>query len=258
MIDLPPVALGFGILPLLACLLYAMPGVLRRNEAAAWGLAAGVVAFLGVAHAGSALIEGNTFLRYEANPFVAALVPVVGLLAGMFLGWRLLGSSGPSGRSEGTMLLWAAVAYVAIHSVTDGLVLGEAYAGPGASGVSLDVLPLVGTILHRFAEGSLIVLASVAAGWRPRKAAGLLFIGLVAVPAAFVPVVIQAPASFSATTVALDQAVSLVGAGLEAGFAILLLTLGILPRLRDAKDARWAMWAGIGFTLLLLVHFLVE
>ncbi len=258
MIDLLPVALGFGILPLLASLLYGIPDALRRNASVAWGLAAGIVAFLGLAHAGSALLEGNAYLRYEANPFAAALVAVVGLLGGIFLGWRLLGNTSPVAGPGGTMLLWATVVFVAIHSITDGLVLGEAYAGPAAAGASLDLMTVAGTILHRFAEGSLIVLASLAAAWRPRKAFGLLLVGLATVPAAFVPVAILAPASFSLTTVALAQAVSVLGAGLEAGFAILLLTLGILPQLREAKDARWAVWAGIGFTLLLLVHFLVE
>ncbi len=257
MIDLLLVAAGFGLLPLLAVVLYAFPGVLHRNEAVAWGLAAGVVAFLGLAHAGSVLLEGETFLRYEANPYVAALIAVVGLLVGIFLGWRLLGreSGGPP---SGRAVLWAAVAFVGIHSFTDGLVLGGAYAGPAAVGVPLDPVALGGTVLHRFAEGSLIVLASLAAGWRPQKTAGLLLVGLITVPAAYIPVALLAPGSIAVTTVAVNQAVAVLGAGLEAGLAILLLALGILPRLREAKDTRWAVWAGIGFTLLLLVHYLVE
>ncbi len=258
MIDLLPVAVGFGLLPILAVLLYAFPDVLRRNGAASWGLAAGVVAFLGLAHAGSVLLEGNAFLRYEANPYVAALVAVVGLFAGIFLGWKLLGPSESGSASAAGAILWATVAFVAIHSFTDGLVLGAGYAGPGAAGVSLDPVSVGGTVLHRFAEGSLIVLASLAAGWRPQRAAGLLLVGLLTVPAAYVPVGILAPGSISVTTVAVNQAISVLGAGLEAGFAILLLGLGILPRLREAKDSRWAVWAGIGFTLLLLVHYLVE
>ena len=258
MIDLLLVAAGFGLLPLLAVLLYAWPDVLRRNEGTVWGLAAGVVAFLGLAHAGSALIEGNTFLRYEANPYTAALVPAVGLLAGIFLGWKLLGETESGNAPSARAVVWATVAFVAVHSFTDGLVLGAGYAGPAAPGASLDLVTVGGTVLHRFAEGSLIALAALVAGWKPQKAAGLLLVGLLTVPAAYVPVAILAPGSISVTTVALNQAISVLGAGLEAGLAILLLVLGVLPRLRDAKDARWAVWAGIGFTLLLLVHYLVE
>ncbi len=258
MIDLLLVAVGFGLLPFLATLLFAFPDVLRRNEAAAWGLAAGVIAFLGLAHAGSVLIEGNAFLRYESNPYAAALVAVVGLLAGILVGWKLLGGAASEDAPGASALLWATVAFVAIHSFTDGLVLGGGYAGPAAAGVILDPVAVGGTALHRFAEGSLIVLAALAAGWRPQKAAGLLLVGLLTVPAAYIPVAALAPGSLSLTTVALDQAISVLGAGLEAGLAIVLLALGLLPRLHDAKDSRWAIWAGVGFTLLLLVHYLVE
>lgn len=258
MVDLLLVAAGFGLLPIAALLLYGLPGVLRRNEAAAWGLAAGVVAFLGLAHAGSVLIEGNTFLRYETNPYVAALVAVVGLFVGIYLGWKLLSGSASRSAPAASAVVWATVLFVAIHSFTDGLVLGSGYAGPAVVEVNLDALTVGGTVLHRFAEGSLIVLASFVAGWRPQKAAGLLLVGLVTLPAAYIPVAILAPGSISVTTVALNDAISVLGSGLEAGLAILLLVLGILPRIRDAKDARWAVWAGIGFTLLLLVHYLVE
>ena len=258
MTDLWLLALGFGVLPLLAVVLYAVPETLRRNEAAGWGLLIGVVGFLGLAHAGASLLEGNAFLRYEANPWTAALVAVAGLLAGIALGWRLLGAAAPGGESGIRALLWTAVAFVAVHSFTDGLVLGEAYAGPLPTGFPLDLAVVVGTVLHRFAEGSLIILPAILAAWRPRKTLPLLLVGLITLPAAYVPVAILGSGTVGVGSYALDQAVSVFGSGLEAGLAILFLALGLLPRLRSAKDGGWAVWAGIGFTLMLLVHFLVE
>ena len=258
MSDLWLLALGFGVLPLLAVLLFAVPRALKQNEAIVWGLLVGVVAFLGVAHAGLALIEGNAYLRYEANPWSAALVAAAGLLAGIALGWRLLARHVAPGESAGSAVVWAAAAFVALHSFTDGLVLGEAYATPGSTGFPLTLAAVGGTALHRFAEGSLVVVPAILAAWRPRKTLMLLLAGLVTLPAAYVPVAILAPGTLSLGTVAMDQAVSVFGAGLETGFALLFLGLALLPRAQATKDARWAIWAGVAFTLVLLVHFLVE
>ncbi len=258
MTDLAILALGFGLLPLLALALLIAPDALRRHESVVWGLLAGVVAFLGLAHAGAALLEGNAFLRFEASPELSASVAVAGLLAGVFLGWVLLGRGSPGGGLKPSSLVWAATAYIALHSLTDGLALGGAYAGPGATGFPVTPVILVGTVLHRFAEGALILVPAVLAAWRPPKAAMALLAGLVTLPAAYVPIVILAPASFSAANVAALQALEVFGAGLEAGFAILFLLLGILPRIRPGSDARWAVWAGLGFTFMLLVHFFVE
>ncbi len=258
MIDLWIPALGFGLITLLAIVLYAIPEAVRRNESAAWGLLVGVVAFLGLSHAGAALLEGNAFLRYEANPWTSALVATAGLLGGIAVGWRLLGSPRSGGDLGARAVLWGAVAFVAFHSFADGLVLGEAYAGPAPTGFTLDVAVVGGTLLHRFAEGSLVVVPAILAAWPPRRVAPWLLLGLASFPAAYVPVAILAPGLFSLRTIALDQGVSVFAAGLEAGFGILFLTLGLLPKLRTAKDTSWAVWAGIGFTLMLLVHFLVE
>jgi zinc transporter ZupT len=256
--DLWLLALGFGVLPFLAVVLYASPDLLRRRESALWGLLAGVVAFLGVTHAGLTLIEGNAFLRYETNPWSAALIAAAGLLAGIALGWRLLGRASTASGSLGDGIVWAAAAFIAVHSFTDGLVLGEAYAGPGASGFDLTLAAVGGTVLHRFAEGSLIVVPALLASWRPPRTFALLLAGIVTLPAAYVPGLILGSGTLSAGLLALDQAVGVFGAGLEAGFALLFLALGLLPRAQAAKDSRWAVWAGVAFTLMLLVHFVVE
>lgn len=258
MTDLWLVALGFGVLPFAALLVYVAPQALRRHESTAWGLLVGVVAFLGLAHASATLLEGNAFLRYEANPWTAALVAAAGLLGGIALAWTVLGRSAPPGEPSIAAVLAAAVAFVTLHSFTDGLVLGEAYAGPAATGFPLTLAVLGGTLLHRFAEGALILVPAILLAWRPPKSLVLLLVGLVTVPAAYVPVAILAPATISSGAVALDQAISVLGAGFEAGFAILFVALGLLPRLRTAKDGRWALWAGIAFASMFLVHFLVE
>lgn len=258
MTDLWFLALGFGVLPVLAILLYAFPGALRRHEGAFWGLLVGVVAFLGLAHSSLALTEGEAYLRYEANPWSAALIAAAGLLAGIALGWRMLGQAASPPGSVGTRIVWAAAAFVALHSFTDGLVLGMAYAIPGSTGFDLTLASVGGTVLHRFAEGALIVVLAILAAWRPPKTLGLLLAGLATIPAAFIPVILLAPSNFSAGAVALNEAVAVLGAGFEAGFALLFLGLGLLPRTQAFKDSRWAVWAGVAFTLVLLVHFLVE
>ena len=257
MADLWLLALGFGLLPLTALLLAAMPSVVRTRETATWGLLAGVVAFLGFAHAGATILEGNAYLRFEAGPAVSAATAAAGLVLGIGLGWVVLG------RRAGTETTLAAVAgaaavYVALHSVADGFVLGEAYAGPVAPGFPVTAAVVGGTLLHRFAEGALIVVPAILAAWRPPRWIGLLLVGLITLPAAFVPVAIFAPSSVSTGRVALDQAVSVFAAGVEAGFAALFLFLALLPRIQAAKDRRWAVWAGLAFTGMLLLHFLVE
>ena len=258
MTDLAILAAGFGLLPLLALALLIAPDALRRHESVVWALLAGVVAFLGLAHAGAAILEGNAFLRFEASPGISAAVAAAGLMAGIAAGWVVLGRGSPVAGLRPSALVWAAAAYIALHSFTDGLALGGAYAGPGATGFSITPANVVGTVLHRFAEGSLILAPAVLAKWRSPRVAIALLVGLVTLPAAYVPVAILAPASFSAASVAAEQALEVFGAGLEAGFAILLLLLGILPRIRPGSDARWAVWVGLGFAFMLLVHFFVE
>ena len=254
-VDLRLLALGLGLLPLSALLLVATPSVLRDHEATAWGLLLGVVGFLGFAHAGATLLEGNTFLRAEASPEVSAAAAAGGLLLGLTLGWLLLVRRG-TGVSL-MALAGAAAIYVALHSVADGLVLGEAYAGPLAPGYSLTAVLVGGTLLHRFAEGSLIAVPALLASAKPLRWGPFLLAGLATLPAAFVPVAILS-GNPTPSAYALDQAISVFVAGAEAGFAGLLIFAGIVPRVAGSKDPRWPAWAGLAFTAMLLVHFLVE
>src|SRR3989442_15673225 len=56
MTDLAVLAIGFGVIPPAAILLYSFRGfVLRRNETV-WGFLAGVIAFLTLAHAMAAVL----------------------------------------------------------------------------------------------------------------------------------------------------------------------------------------------------------
>lgn len=255
MTDLWVLALGFGLLPLSALVLAALPGAIRRYETLMWGLLLGVVAFLGFAHAGAAILEGHAYLRYEASPEISAATAAGGLLAGLGLGWVVLGRRGAPATTAGVAA--AAAVYVALHSFADGLVLGEAYAGPLAPGYALTAVLVGGTLLHRFAEGSLIVVPAVLGSSKGPSWVPLLFVGLLTLPAAFVPVALLG-GSPSPAAYALDQGASVFVAGVEAGFAGLLLFLGLLPRVAEAKDRRWAVWAGLAFTAMLLIHLLVE
>lgn len=253
--DLWLLALAFGLLPLCALLFVAAPSVLRAHEGAVWGLLIGVVGFLGFAHAGATLLEGNAFLRAEASPELSAATAAGGVLLGTAMGWMILGH--PGRKASSLALATAAATYVALHSVGDGLVLGGAYAGPLAPGYSLTAVLVGGTVLHRFAEGSLIAVPALLASAKPARWAPLLLAGLVTIPAAFVPVAILA-GSPTPSAYALDQAVTVFVAGAEAGFAGLLVFAGLVPRVAGSKDLRWAVCAGIAFTAMLLIHVLVE
>ena len=258
MVDAWVVATGFGLLPLMAGMLWLGRETLHRHEAAVWGLLIGVVAFVGLAHTGATILEGNAFLKFEASLPISAGVATGGIYLGLLLGWLVVGRAGPGVGAPLGALAAAAIVYVALHSVSDGLVLGESYVGPGSSGYPLTAVVVGGTLLHRFAEGALILVPALLASWKPAKAFGALLVALVAAPAAYIPIALLSPAALSPATVALEQAISVFASSAEAGFAVLLLFAGLMPRVRLAKDAKWAVWAGLAFTAMLLIHFLVE
>ncbi len=258
MTDLWLLALGFSLVPFLAVLLQGVSETLRRHEALAWGGLAGILGFLGIAHAGAAILEGNSLLRYEASPLASGAVVAVGVLAGIALAWWFLGRGSRGMEIGANTVIWAAAAYVLLHSVTDGMVLGQAYAGPFPVGFPLDAATVGGTLIHRFAEGALVVVPAIYSGWKPPRTYLPLFAALASVPAAYVPVALLGSATPTSGSVALVQALGVFGAGLEAGFAILLLLLAVVPRALRGRDARWALVAGVTFTALLLVHLLVE
>ncbi len=258
MADLSFIAAGFGVLPFSAILLYAAPGWLRRHEAAAWGAAVGAVAFLGLAHAGAAVLEGHAYLVFEASPVVAAATAAGGLLLGIGLGWLLIGRTARNDSAGLAWLMGAAAAYVALHSLSDGIVLGEAYAGPAPIGFDLTVVVVGGTLLHRFAEGALVVVPGTLGNQKLPRPLGLLLAGLLTIPAAFLPLALLGTGIPPLGSVAWEQGLSVFASAAEAGFAVIFLILGLLPRIQLSKDRRWALWAALAFVAMFLVHFLVE
>lgn len=258
MTDLWLIALGFGVLPFLAVLLQFASGILKEHEALVWGALAGVLGFLGIAHAGASLLENNSLLRIAATPALSGLVAALGLLAGIWLGWLFLGRRSGGTETGLTKVVWAAAMYVLLHSLADGLLLGQAYAGPFPIGFPLDVATVSGTVIHRFAEGALVVVPALYAAWRPPKTYLPLAAALVAIPAAFVPTVVLGAGTPSSGAIALVLALSVLSAGLEAGFAIMFLLLAVIPRAIRSQDSRWAVTAALAFTVMLLIHLLVE
>ncbi len=247
-------ALGFGLMPMVGLILYNAGTSIRGRESTALAALVGVVLFLGIAHAGADVLVGNAYLKYEATPVLSAATAAGGALTGLGVAallWVRRGAR-PSG------LVALSVAYFALHTVADGLVLGEGFAGPFPTAVPLTPAVVVGTLVHRFAEGALIVVPAILIGWKPQKAIGLLSIGLLAVPAVYLPIgLFASPGSVSAASTAWE-AIKVFAAAAELGFAMPLIIVGLLPRILPAQSFRPAAWGVIGFLAMLLVHFLVE
>ena len=60
-------ALGFGVMPLAAILLYALRGTVAVHRETSWGLLAGVVGFLGLSHAMAAVLVNHSLFADEAS-----------------------------------------------------------------------------------------------------------------------------------------------------------------------------------------------
>ncbi len=251
--DLWLLAVGFGIMPAAALVLLLRTETVRAREAIAWGTLAGVVAFLGLAHTAATILDLDS--HYVAGPAASAATMVAGMVAGLALGWMLLAH----GRFAGTpaSVAWAAVAFVALHSFGDGLVLGEPFAGPLPLGWALTPLTVSASFVHRFAEGALLVVPALVAMWNPGKTFGLLLVGLLTVPAAFLPVTLYG-SGVTIGAVTVDQTAAMLVSSVETGFAILLVLLGLLRRIGIQTDLRWALAAGLAFLAMFLVHFAVE
>src|SRR5438094_6543163 len=144
MTDLAVLAIGFGAIPLAAILLYSFRGFVHGHREAVWGSLAGVVAFLALAHAMAAVLVNKPLL---GDAPLAIAVAFVGLLVGGGIAWLLM--EGPFIRTEGSRILWLAVAFVGLHSLGDGLVLGQAFVGIVAPTVSVDALTVGATVAHR-------------------------------------------------------------------------------------------------------------
>jgi len=249
-------AIGFGLLPMSALLLHLFPSVARDHASMAWGVLAGIVAFLGLGHAMAAVLVGNSYLRYLTHPVLAAGVALFGAASGMGLAFLVLDR--PLLLRRGGALLGGGALFLLIHSFGDGLVLGDAYAGSVPPGWPLDAVPVAATVVHRFAEGALVVVPALMARWQPSKSSGWLLAGLATIPAAAIPVALFAGPGSVAAAAALDQGVSVFVAAFEAGFALLLLLMGYLPRALSGRDMKGALGCGAAFLGMLLIHFLVE
>src|SRR2546427_12187101 len=124
MTDLAVLAIGFGIIPLAAILLYSFRGFGPGRREAGWGSLAGVVAFLALGHAMAAVLVNKPLF---GDAPLAIAVAVVGLAVGAGIARLLM--EGPFIRMEGSRILWLAVAFVGLHRFGDWLVLGQAFVG---------------------------------------------------------------------------------------------------------------------------------
>jgi len=256
MADASVVAAVLGFLPFLAVLLYAIERFISERREESWGVLVGLVAFLAVGHAMAEVLFANPLLSAQAGEVFALFVLVAGLLIGMRISWQLVGHPERWRMSVPTSLAWAGAGFLALHSLGDGLLLGGAFVAPTPE-VRVDGLTITATIVHRLAEGSLVVLPALAAGWSLRKSLGALFLGLFLVPgAALTAAILQPPGS--ATAFALALAVRSVVAASEAGFGLLLLLGGLVPQAVASHRTRWIGWAGIAFIAIAVVHGIVE
>src|SRR5437879_12925567 len=130
MTDLAVLAIGLGVIPLAAILLYSLRGFVLAHREAVWGFPAGVLAFLALGHAMAAVLVNKSLF---GDPAIAIAVAFVGLAVGAGIAWSFL--EGPFIRTEPDRLIWVAVAFLALHSSGDGLVLGRAVVGRSARSV---------------------------------------------------------------------------------------------------------------------------
>ncbi len=256
--DLALVAIGFGLMPLAGLLLYGFRDRVLAHADLAWGFLVGALAFIGVGHATAAVLEANAFLKYTITSLGSAFVATAGFVVGVAFFAVILRFFGPASGRGDRWILPAAVLYLGLHSFSDGYVLGQSYAGAGAPGIELLPLPILGTLIHRFVEGMIIVVPALELAWRPTRTGVLLLAGVLTVPAALTaPEILLAPLG-SATQAGLYYGITAFVSAAEIGFAFLFLIVGILPRLVPSGSRRWAGWAAVGLLLMLLVHFTAE
>ena len=252
MTDLVVLAIGFGVIPPAAILLYSLRAFVLRRSETVWGFLAGVIAFLALAHAMAAVLVNKPLF---GDAPLAIAIAVVGLVVGGGIAWLLM--EGPFIRTEGSRILWLAVAFVGLHSFGDGLVLGQAFVGIVAPTIPVDGLTVSATVAHRFVEGSLIVVPALWAGWKARPTFALLLVSLAAIPAAFIPGAVFN--LYGGSLRALVQvAIPTFVAAIEATLGLLLLVRGFLPIAMADRGNRWPRWTVVGFIAIALVHFFVE
>lgn len=255
MVDLAVLAIGLGILPLTAILLYSFREWIAGHREIVWGGLVGVLAFLGLSHAMAHVLESKSFLFGGANEVASIAFLLVGLGLGGTAAWFVF--EGPFIRTEPAKTVLAATAFLVLHSFGDGLVLGEGFAGGLLPLVRIDSVTIAATVAHRFVEGAIILVPAFAAAWRPRASILALSVCLVSIPAAFVPVALTDAMGLVAGVTA-TTALSTFFAAMEAAFVLLVLVRGFLPMASADRGTRWIAWTAIGFIGISLAHFLVE
>src|SRR5437016_2368901 len=255
MTDLAVLAVGCRVLPLASILLPAFRAWMAAHRPAVWGAAAGIIAFLGLSHAMGFVLAGKPFLfggESEAAPFLFLLT---GLGLGGSLGWFVF--EGPFLGPEPSRIVWATAAFLALHSFGDGLVLGRGFVGGVGPILQLDAVNVSATVVHRLVEGAVLLIPTMAAGWRHRSSFLILLLSLSSIPAAYLPGFFfdwRGLVDGSATT----QSVSTFLAAMEASLALAVLARGFLAGLTTDRSSRWLPFVLIGFIAISVVHFLVE
>src|SRR5438445_124122 len=100
MTDLAVLAIGLGVLPLSAILLYSLRRFVLTRREVVWGFLAGVLAFLALGHAMAAVLVNKSLF---GDPAIAIAVAFVGLAVGAGIAWSLL--EGPFIRTEPDRLI---------------------------------------------------------------------------------------------------------------------------------------------------------
>lgn len=251
--DLALLAIGFGAIPLAAILLYNFRSIVLARREAAWGFLAGVIAFLGLSHAMAAVLVNHSLFGDAA---AATALSLLGLLTGVGIAWLLL--EGPFIKEVPNRIVWAAIAFVSVHSLGDGLVLGRPFIAGPFPGVVLDPVSVTATIAHRFIEGCLIIVPALWASWKPKLALPALFASLVAIPATFLPGSIYGAYGLSSLGVTLQISIPTFVAATESTLGLFLLVRAFLPMAAADHGRHWLVWTAVGFIAITLVHFSAE
>jgi len=252
MTDLAVVAIGLGVIPLAAILLYSLRDLVLAHREPIWGFLAGVLAFLALGHAMAAVLVNKSLFGDAA---IAIAVGFVGLAVGAGIAWSLL--EGPFIRREPDRILWVAVAFLVLHSFGDGLVLGRDFVGGIVPSIQVDGLTISATVTHRFVEGCLVVVPAIWATWKARPAFALLLVSFASVLGAYIPGAVFG-AYGGALRSLVQVAIPTFLAAIEATLGLLLLARGFLPIAAADRGNRWPWWTAVGFIAISLVHFFVE
>jgi hypothetical protein len=255
MADLAVLAIGFGGLPLAAIALVSFREWIATHPAIMWGGVAGVVAFLGLAHAMAFVLQSEPFLVGSTSEVGSIALLTVGLALGGGLGWAIFRA--PFLRAEPSRVVVATAAFLALHSAGDGLILGRDFVGAIAPAVRIDAITVSATVVHRLVEGALVLVPAIAATWRPRSAFLALSLSLVAIPAAYVPGALADALGLVGGSNA-TRALSTLLAAMEALFALVVLVRGLLPMAATGRGSQSIVWIAVGFIGISVVHFLVE